>query len=234
VSTEEQVASGLSLAAQRERATAWVTAQGNAELVDIIEDRGESATTLERPGLDMVMRLVAAGRVDTVLVVKLDRLTRRLKDFYQVFPALQHAGVSLASVMDNMDTSTACGRLMLNVLMSFAEVEVDTTAERTREALRVLRTTGRRYSGQPRFGTRLDGDRVVEDRRETLTLLELRGLVEDGRSMAMSLRDIARHLAAAGHLSRTGKPFTATQVARMLDRLEDEGAGALVKQGSAA
>lgn len=227
VSTEDQAESGLSMESQRQRAAAWVSAQADAELVEVVEDAGHSATTLDRPGLTRVLDMAAAGDVDTVLVVKLDRLTRRLRDFHQVFPRLQRAGVSLASVTDNMDTSTACGRLMLNVLLSFAEAEVDTTAERTRDALRVLKNSGRRYSGRPRYGTRLEGERVVEDPRETLTLAELRRLVEDGKTVSMSLRQVARHLAEAGHLSRAGKVFTAMQVARLLDRLEDEGVTAM-------
>ncbi len=227
VSTDDQAESGLSLEAQRQRVAAWVTAQGDADLVDVVEDAGQSATTLDRPGLKHVLDMVSAGQVDTLLVVKLDRLTRRLRDFHHVYPRLQAAGVSLASVTDNMDTSTACGRLMLNVLLSFAEAEVDTTAERTREALRVLRFTGRRYSGKTRYGTRLDGDRVVEDRREVSTMNALKTLVEDGVTVSLSLRDVSRVLAEAGHLSRSGRPFTATQVARLLDRLEDEGVNAM-------
>lgn len=227
VSTEDQAESGLSLEAQRQCVAAWVTAQGDADLVDVVEDPGHSATTLDRPGLKRVLAMLSAGQADTLVVVKLDRLVRRHRVFGRLIEPIEAAGASIVFIREGMDTSTACGRMMLNVLLSFAEAEVDNTAERTRDALRVLRTSGRRYSGKTRYGTRLDGDRVVEDRREVSTMNAMKTLVEDGVTVSMSLREVSRVLAEAGHLSRSGRPFTATQVARLLDRLEDEGVTAM-------
>jgi Resolvase, N terminal domain len=114
VSTEKQAEFGVSLEAQEEKVRAMAVVQG-AELVDVIVDAGESAKSLNRPGMARLMSLVDAGAVNTVIIAKLDRLTRSVKDLAELLERFTRRGVSLVSVAESLDTGTAAGRLVLNI-----------------------------------------------------------------------------------------------------------------------
>lgn len=146
VSTIAQADSGLSLEAQRAKLTAYATAL-DLTLVAIIEDAGESAKTLDRPGLTRALAMLDTGEADGLLITKLDRLTRSVRDladlierYFSERPTVRSC--SLLSVQDSIDTRTAAGRLVLNVLVSVGQWEREATAERTRDALQALRARG--------------------------------------------------------------------------------------------
>jgi site-specific DNA recombinase len=146
VSTEKQADSGLSLDAQRAKLTAYATAL-DLTLVAIVVDAGESAKTLDRPGLARVLAMLDAGEADGVLVAKLDRLTRSVRDladlierYFSERPTVR--ACTLLSVADSIDTRTAAGRLVLNVLASVGQWEREVISERTTEALDVLKARG--------------------------------------------------------------------------------------------
>jgi site-specific DNA recombinase len=204
VSTEEQAASGLSLEAQRERIAAYCMARGWV-LADVIVDAGASAATLERPGMEVVRRLMDERLVDAVVALKLDRLTRSVGDFHELLKASTRTGVAIVSVTENLDTTSATGKLMANILASMAEWERDVIRERTREALAVKRARGERTSHHHRMG---EGERAAEE-RDAIAIV--RELVDAG----MSLRAISGELAARGHLSRTGRPYHPQTIRRM-------------------
>jgi len=109
VSTEKQADFGVSLEAQSEKVRAMAVVQG-AELVDVIVDAGESAKSLGRPGMARLLALVDAGAVDCVIIAKLDRLTRSVKDLAELLERFNRRGVSLVSVAESLDTGTAGGR----------------------------------------------------------------------------------------------------------------------------
>ncbi len=106
VSTEKQADFGVSLEAQAEKVRAMAVVQG-AELVEVIIDAGESAKSLNRPGMARLLSLVDAGAVDTVIIAKLDRLTRSVKDLAELLERFNRRGVSLVSVADSLDTRYA-------------------------------------------------------------------------------------------------------------------------------
>jgi len=226
VSTDEQARSGLSLQAQRERLQAWASAFGHV-LVDIVADEGASAKNLDRPGMQRVLAMVERRQVDGIVAAKLDRLTRSTRDLADLVDRCERRRVALASVSESLDTSTACGRLVVSMLGVVAQWEREATAERTAVALAEKRRQRRRYCGKAPFGFRFDGCALVEDAEEQALLDDVEALLHCGDGQ--SLRTISRMLASRGVLNRNGRPFTASSVARLVDavgRRRTEGAAA--------
>jgi len=217
VSSEEQATSGLSLDAQRERIRAYCHARGWV-LADIVTDAGWSASTLERPGMDTVRTLMRKRLVDAVVSVKLDRMTRSVRDLHALLQLSQETHVGLVSVTENLDTSSAAGRLMVNVLAAMAEWEREVIAERTVAALAVKRQRGERVSRFASIGQE-EGERGAEERA---ALEMVRQQLERDRSTSLrstSLRSIARMLEESGYRNRAGQQYHASAVQRMVRRI---------------
>lgn len=145
-STEEGLEQDFnSLDAQREACAAYVLSQkheGWAELSDRYDDGGFSGGTMDRPGLKQLLRDVQAGRIDIIVVYKVDRLTRSLADFAKMVDLFDGAGVSFVSVTQAFNTTSSMGRLTLNVLLSFAQFEREVTAERIRDKVAASKRKG--------------------------------------------------------------------------------------------
>jgi DNA invertase Pin-like site-specific DNA recombinase len=107
-----------------------MTVVQGAELAAVIVDAGESAKSLNRPGMARLLSLLDAGAVDTVIISKLDRLTRSVKDLAELLERFNRHGVSLVSVAESLDTGTAAGRLVLNIMTA-----VSRTGDPGREAV---------------------------------------------------------------------------------------------------
>src|SRR4051794_23845521 len=112
VSTDKQADGGASLEAQTAKVHAMAVVQG-VELVELIEDAGESAKSLDRPGMERLLKLVDGKAIQVVIIAKLDRITRSVADLAELLKRFERRGVALVSVADNLDTSTAAGRLVL-------------------------------------------------------------------------------------------------------------------------
>lgn len=144
-----------SLDAQREACAAYILSQaseGWTELADIYDDGGLSGGTLERPALRRLLADVAAGRIDTIVVYKVDRLTRSLFDFAKLVETFDKAGTSFVSVTQSFNTTTSMGRLTLNMLLSFAQFEREVTAERIRDKITASKARGMWMGGIPPLG----------------------------------------------------------------------------------
>jgi len=165
VSTDQQALEGVSLDAQRARLKAYCISQ-EITLVDLITDDGYSAKSLDRPGLRAALRMLDQGKADAIVVVKLDRLTRSVKDLGSLCDTYFREGLpySLLSVGDAIDTRSAGGKLLLNVLMSVAQWEREAIGERTHEALAELKRQGVRLGGAP-YGWRYSDGVDVKGRR---------------------------------------------------------------------
>lgn len=218
VSTDEQVSSGHSLGAQEARLRSYCDAL-DLVLVDVCSDAGASAKTLDRPGLQRALGMLVDGRADAILVSKLDRLTRSVRDLGELLeryfaPAQNRAAYGLISVGESVDTRSAAGRLVLNLLTSVAQWEREAIGERTRTALAHVRAQGRRVGSVP-YGYALapDGRTLEPCEREQATIARARALRADGHT----LRAISRALAGEGMLARCGRPFLPAQIARMLE-----------------
>ena len=156
VSTDKQADRGVSLEAQAEKIRAMAVVH-NAELIDIIVDGGESAKSLNRPGMARLLALVDAGEVKAVIIAKLDRLTRSVKDLCTLLERFERRGVALVSVAESLDTGSAAGRLVLNIMTAVSQWEREAIGERTRDVLRHKRSQGERV-GNIAYGFRLAAD----------------------------------------------------------------------------
>lgn len=148
VSTEQQAGEGVSLDAQRARLEAYAVAM-DLDLVAVCEDRGLSAKSLARPGLQQALAMLESGNASGLVVTKLDRLTRSVKDLGDLVDRYFASRFSLLSLSDSIDTRTASGRLVLHVLGAVSQWEREATAERTRDALAQLRADGVRLGAEP-------------------------------------------------------------------------------------
>jgi DNA invertase Pin-like site-specific DNA recombinase len=165
-STEEQQAT---LEAQREKITRYCELYG-LQLVDVIVDSGASARSLDREGLQRALGHLEAGEVDGLVVAKLDRLTRSVRDLGTLIDLVQEGSWSLYSVADHIDTTTAAGRLVLNIMGSVTQWEREEISERTKAALAVKKAQGVKLGR--RFEQLAPGvlERVRALRAEGLTL----------------------------------------------------------------
>lgn len=220
VSTARQAKSGLSLTAQQERLQAWAAMQDDIDLLDVVVDGGESAKDLDRPGAERVLDMIRNRQVDVLVFAKLDRMLRSLRDLERLLELVERYDVTLVSLHETLDTSTACGRCVARIMASIGQMEREQGGERTADVMQVVRSSGKRYTNVPPTGFRFVDGRMVADDRESRMLAALRSMGHDKCGDMLSLRDMSRALAEAGFLSRTGKPLTATQVARLVDRME--------------
>jgi DNA invertase Pin-like site-specific DNA recombinase len=168
VSTEEQGKSGAGLAAQRKAIREACVSRG-FELLDIVEDSGYSAKSLDRPGITSALAELEAGRADALLVAKLDRLSRSLLDFAGLMETARKQGWALVALDLGVDTSTAAGEMMANVLATFAQFERRMIGQRTKDALAQKRAAGVRL-GRPRSVSEDLLERIVGERKAGATL----------------------------------------------------------------
>lgn len=207
-----------SLHAQREACAAYVLSQaseGWALLADEYDDGGLSGGTLERPALRRLLADVEAGKVDIIVIYKLDRLTRSLLDFARLVEALDKAGTSFVSVTQSFNTTTSMGRLTLNMLLSFAQFEREVTAERIRDKIAASKAKGMWMGGVPPLGYKPHGRTllVVEDHAELVrTIFERYLACGNVRLLAKSLE--ADGLIAPRRKAGTGRIHGGAALAR--------------------
>jgi site-specific DNA recombinase len=191
VSTAEQASEGHSLGAQERAIGAWCEAMGH-ELVAVYSDEGVSAKDLNRPRL--AAALEAIDTCDGLVVVKLDRLTRSGRDFYELVERFEAASKALVSVRDSLDTTTPSGRLVANIMVAVSQWEREAIAERVRDGMAEAKRKGV-HVGRPRMS--YDAEVLMAARRCRMGGLSL---------------ELTAH-----HLSTTfGEPYTIGRVRRML------------------
>ena len=144
-----------SLHAQREACSAYIRSQegeGWRTLAARYDDGGYSGASLDRPALRRLLSDISMGRVDIVVVYKVDRLTRSLADFARIIEAFDKANVAFVSITQAFNTTSSMGRLTLNVLLSFAQFEREITGERIRDKLAASKAKGMWMGGVPPLG----------------------------------------------------------------------------------
>ena len=182
------------------------------DLVAIVEDAGISAKSLDRAGLRSALAMLTSGKAEALLVTKLDRLTRSVRDLGELVETYFATRYSLLSLSDSIDTRTAAGRLILNVLTSVAQWEREATGERTRDALRHKASKGEFCGGQAPYGYSVENGKLVRNEAEQAVI----GAVADFKAAGLSLNAIARELDLAGLAPRSGKVWSAQQIKRMI------------------
>ena len=212
VSTDKQADKGISLEAQEEKARAYASLYDLA-LIEVIIDAGESAKTLDRPGLQRALSMLKTGKAEALLVVKLDRLTRSVVDLGKLIETYFAPGkAALMSVSEQIDTRSAAGRLVLNILASVSQWERETIGERTRDAMQHKQANGEYIGGEAPYGFKLVAGELIEDEAEQEVIQKAKAYHAEG----LSLRKIAAELDKQGIKTRRGSIFAANQISRMV------------------
>src|SRR5215470_5632358 len=206
-----------SLAAQREACEAYIRSQQHEGWVMAkthYDDGGFSGGNLERPALQHLLTDVRAGRIDTVVVYKVDRLTRSLADFAWLVEIFDGEGVSFVSVTQQFNTTSSMGRLTLNVLLSFAQFERDVTGERVRDKIAASKKKGMWMGGNVPLGYNASERTLVinpaeaETVRRIFSLYRELGCVRRVKDEADRLGLHTKRTIRADGAERGGKPFT--------------------------
>lgn len=211
VSTEEQAKEGVSLDNQRSRIEAFCIAK-DWKLERIYSDEGKSAGSLNRDGVQELLNDCQSHRLDVIVIYKLDRLTRSVKDLGYLIELFGKCGVAFSSVTDNFDTTTANGKLILNILGSVAQWERDIISERTADALAHKKSELQVYGPVPLgYDVRKDGS-LVENEGELDTVRKVMML----RRKGLSYQEIADRLNGAGVPTKQGKTWYKSTVRYLL------------------
>ena len=213
-STEGQATEGVSLEAQTAKLNAWA-ALHDADVIGQFDDAGISGTRDDRPGLAAAMKM-ACHEGAALVVYSLSRLSRSTASTIALADQLGRSGADLVSLTEQIDTSTAAGRMVFRMLATLAEFERDLIAERTRNALAVKRANHERTGGVP-FGYDLADNGV--DLVPNPGQQEALELITELRAGGLSLRDIADQLTARQIPTAKGKAqWTHTTIARIVKR----------------
>ena len=228
-STEEGLEQSFnSLDNQREACEAFIRSQqgeGWVLLPDHYDDGGFSGGNMERPALKRLLGDVEGGKVDIVVVHRIDRLTRSLLDFGVIVQTLESAGASFVSVTQQFNTTTSMGRLTLNILLSFAQFERELTTERIREKVAAHKMRGKWCGGKPPLGYTIDyaaKQLVVHPKEAELVrrIFKRYLQVQSPLTIARELNDegitTKRHVTREGKVTG-GKPWTITSFYQILN-----------------
>ena len=165
-----------SLEAQRDAGLAFIASQrheGWIAVDDGYDDGGYSGGNMERPGLRRLMIDIEAGKIDTVVVYKIDRLTRSLPDFAKLVEVFDRNRVSFVAVTQQFNTTTSMGRLTLNILLSFAQFEREVTGERIRDKIAASKAKGMWMGGVPPLGYDVVERKLVINEREAALVRDI-------------------------------------------------------------
>lgn len=176
-STEEGLEQDFnSLDAQREGCLAYIASQKAEGWVPVIEeydDGGFSGGNLERPALKRLMEDIKAGKINIIVVYKIDRLTRALMDFSKLVEVFDKYGVTFVSITQSFNTTTSMGRLTLNVLLSFAQFEREVIGERVRDKIAASKRKGMWMGGTPPLGYDIQYRQLIPNKEEAKKVLHI-------------------------------------------------------------
>jgi site-specific DNA recombinase len=219
-----------SLDAQREAAQAYIhsqSAEGWLCLPDRYDDGGFGGATLDRPALKRLLADVQAGRVDTVVVYKVDRLSRSLLDFARMMELFDKQGVGFVSVTQQFSSTQPMGRLTLHILLSFAQFEREIIAERTRDKMAAARRKGKWSGGAPSLGYDLDpqSKRLVVNQVEARQVRAIFALYLEHEALLPVVEELERRgwrskrwRTRQGQV-RGGRPFTRASLRALLSNV---------------
>jgi site-specific DNA recombinase len=206
-SSEEGLSQAFnSLNAQREACLAYIESQRREGWIaadDRFDDGGFSGGTLERPALQRLLRDIEAGKIDTVVCYRIDRLSRSLADFTRLVEILDRHSVAMVSITESFNTATSLGRLNLNMVLSFAQYERELAGERIRDKFLASRKRGLWMGGHAPLGYDV-GDRklIVNDVEAALVRHIFNRFLQVG-----SATKLVQELNATGHRTKRGKEF---------------------------
>jgi site-specific DNA recombinase len=190
-----------SLDAQREACEAFIASQkreGWTSIGEMYDDGGFSGATMERPAFQRLLSDVSAGRIDVVVVYKVDRLTRSLSDFAKIVDIFDRHAVSFVSVTQQFNTTSSMGRLTLNILLSFAQFEREVTGERIRDKIAASKRKGMWMGGLPSLGYDVKERKLIVNKTEAETVRH----IFQRYAELKSVRELKEELDAANIVSK--------------------------------
>ena len=218
-----------SLDAQRESAEAFIASQkaeGWTALAARYDDGGYSGGSMERPALERLIRDIEAGKIDCVVVYKVDRLSRSLLDFARIMETFDKRGVSFVSVTQQFNTTHSMGRLTLNILLSFAQFEREIIGERIRDKIAAQKRKGKWAGGVPVLGYDVDrsgpSPRLVVNAKEAARVREIFQLYLDKASLLPVVSELThrrwpnKQRATKKGKSLGGRPFDKSTLYQLL------------------
>jgi DNA invertase Pin-like site-specific DNA recombinase len=204
------------LDAQRDGCKAYILSQrqeGWTLVCDRYDDGGFSGGTLERPALQRLLRDIEQGRVDVVVVYKIDRLSRSLMDFSRMVETFEAHGVTFVSITQSFNTTTSMGRLTLNILLSFAQFEREVIGERIRDKFAASRARGMWMGGKVPLGYDVVARKLVVNEPEAFRVRSVFEIfVETG-----SGTETAKRLQGEGATRKSGRPLNKGDVYKLLN-----------------
>lgn len=218
VSTSAQVRDGVSLEAQEAALRAFCANHGR-DLAEVFSDAGLSAKNCKRPGFQLVLAGVRSGEIGSVVVYSLSRATRSTRDLSDLLELFKKHSVEFVSVTENLATTTAMGRAMVEFIGVLAQLEREVSGERTSDALAHKRRSRKAY-GQVPFGYRRDGDDLVPIPDVLAALDKARKMDKAGTS----LRKIAAMFEKRGIKPRGVKWYPASVKAVLQSKMTTEAA----------
>jgi DNA invertase Pin-like site-specific DNA recombinase len=204
------------LDAQREACEAYVASQraeGWVLVGDHYNDGGFSGGTLERPALQRLLRDIEAGRVDVIVVYKIDRLSRSLMDFSKLVEVMDAHGVTFVSITQSFNTTTSMGRLTLNILLSFAQFEREVIGERIRDKFAASRARGMWMGGKVPLGYDVVARKLVVNEPEAARVRRVFELFADTGSGVGTVKQLQAEAAT----SKSGRPLNKGDVYKLLN-----------------
>ena len=188
----------------------------NINNYEIFEDAGYSAKNTDRPDFQKMMSRIRSGEFSHLLVWKIDRISRNLLDFIDMYEELKRLGVAFVSRNEQFDTTTAMGEAMLKIILVFAELERNTTSERVSNVMISRAETGKWNGGRVPYGYRSPGKGMMPmvDETEAAVVKQIFNNYEYSRSTTM----VARDLTDKGILTKKGNKWSAQAVARILGK----------------
>lgn len=219
-STSEQK---VTLKHQESRIRAYAEAK-DITLIDVIVDVGKSGKNLKRSGVQKVLWMVEDGLVGAVIIYKIDRMFRSTVDALQIANKFRERKVSFHSICESIDTASPWGKFFYTLVNAFAELERNVICERTREAMRHLKTTGKVYGHTP-YGYKRKGNNLIEDRKER----EVIELIQYLRAQTYSYSVIARELNLKKIKTKKGVKWSRKQIRDILIREGGDDFGELAR-----
>ena len=168
VSTDMQAEKEFSSCeSQEQKIRSFIESQNNWQIFKVYTDAGYTGANTNRPALQELLEDIKQNKIDIILAYKIDRLTRSPKDFYQLIEVLEKRNVSFISVTERFDTSTPAGRLLRNIMLTFAQFERELTSERTKDKMLERAKKGMCNGGYAPFGYERKNKKLIIDKKES-------------------------------------------------------------------
>ena len=197
---------------QESKIRSFVSSQDKMEVYKVYSDQGYTGANLERPALQEMLHDIQQGKIDIVISYKIDRLTRSPKDFYQLIEIFDRYNASFLSITERFDTSTPSGRLLRNIMLTFAQFERELISERIRDKIAERAKKGLWSSGKAPFGYKKEEKKLAVEPREA----EIVKTAFESFIACPSICALYHKLKEAKMFNRSGLPLSKTSLDFML------------------